>query len=311
MSTNPYQSPDPEPDCPVVRLPWRCFWQFLLASPVLKYTLLASFYVGLILLLALLVPGVGLRTIFDDLEAGLPWSVQWCALGIVLAAIVAGPLAAWLAWRQELRRISQELHYLSTRIAENPTHANLLVSRAQIYSNDTGQLDLAIADLSRAIELEPASWELYDLRADAYLEMDDCAAAGNDRTMAIVLLADTGELSGEHWHLYANRSLSHYLADDFQRALEDTGEALRLLETFDEAQPFDFARLHYERAMCHRRLGDRAAARQEFKAAHRYDRWWHLEPRKALEGLPAMLLGLGIMALTLLAIFGLAWLSIL
>jgi tetratricopeptide (TPR) repeat protein len=183
---------------------------------------------------------------------------------------------AWLSWR---RHVVQPLREITEQISREPDDPELYWARGWIYLYETGLAERATAEFSRAIELEPNAWDLYDDRADAYIAADNAEQAVLDRTRAIAIVAESGELAPEHWWLYACRASDHRLAGDNERAIDDLTEAIRLVIADAEATTRAKAVLHYRRAMAHRRSGNTASARQDFRDAHRYDPLWRLDPR--------------------------------
>jgi len=214
---------------------------------------------------------------------------------------VSGFLMCWavvwalMDWR---RRVVKPLRELTWQLSQEPENADAYVDRALVYLNRTPLVDHGIADLTKAIELEPDAWELYDLRADASRLLPNYEQAILDRTRAIAILAETGELAAEHWWLYASRGLDHELAADDDRAIADFTEAIRLLAEDEEAERVEKAILFYWRAMAHQRCGDRESAKRDFSEAHRHDRLRRYDPRswwQAMKVLPYAILIWGLL----------------
>jgi hypothetical protein len=100
MSTNPYQSPQPEPECPLVKLPRRRFWRFLQDAPALKYPLAISWGLAVLLLTYwLLFDFYADGLLPQRLAPGVPWphGLPVIALTIVATGSAIGLMAGWLA----------------------------------------------------------------------------------------------------------------------------------------------------------------------------------------------------------------------
>jgi tetratricopeptide (TPR) repeat protein len=216
----------------------------------------------------------------DALSDLMPWwrSEQTFTLLMTGSGVLTCIAVIWLmvSWR---RHVVHPLRELAIRMAQEPANADLYWVRGSIYLSETGLAKQAVAEFTRAIELEPSAWDLYDARADAHATARDDDQAILDRTRAIALLAESGELAAKHYGLYADRGLEHARAGDHQRAMADLTEAIRLLAADPEAGRVIRAILLYRRARAHQRGGNQASAHQDFREAHRYDRFWFLDPR--------------------------------
>lgn len=83
------------------------------------------------------------------------------------------------------------------------------------------QYDKALADLERAIEMDPNYAEAYSSRGRIYADLQkyEVALADLDRSI---------ELDSSSSGMYYNRGLVHYQAGDYQSALIDYGQAIKL-----------------------------------------------------------------------------------
>lgn len=119
---------------------------------------------------------------------------------------------------------------LDTCIARSPKTARFYVWRAELNSGDTNALELVIADLSHAAELEPEDAEISALLGKAYFENGDSRAA-------LVQLRQTRKRDPQN--AVVAELLPHVLlvaANDASKA-DELAEALRLVEELIMLQP--------------------------------------------------------------------------
>ena len=88
-------------------------------------------------------------------------------------------------------------------------------------SRRAGRLDLAIEQLSRAIELNPTYPEAYHYRALAYRDQRDYEKAILDHTKAI-------ELKPDYADAYQNRATAYYYQGEYVRAWADVKKCRQL-----------------------------------------------------------------------------------
>jgi tetratricopeptide (TPR) repeat protein len=136
-----------------------------------------------------------------------------------------------------------------------------LVNRG-IEKAKNGDLDGAIADFNRAIELNPKDDAPYYNRAQAKRLKKDTAGAVADYTKAI-------ELGSTNPAAYNNRGNARAENKDRDGAIADYTRAIEL-------KP-DYARAYYNRAVMKKAKGDITGAKEDFKMAHK------LEPELASE----------------------------
>jgi len=120
----------------------------------------------------------------------------------------------------------------------------------------TGDLDGALADFSRAIELNPKDDAPYYNRAQARRLKKDPAGAIDDYTHAI-------ELGSTNPAAYNNRGNARAENNDLDNAIADYTRAI-------EIKP-DYARAYYNRAVARKENGDPNGASADFRAAEKID----------------------------------------
>jgi tetratricopeptide (TPR) repeat protein len=130
-----------------------------------------------------------------------------------------------------------------------------LVNRG-IEKGKEGDLNGAIADFTRAIELNPKDDAPYYNRAQAKWLKKDAAGAIADYTRAI-------ELGSTNPAAYNNRGNARAENNDRDGAIADYTRAIEL-------KP-DYARAYYNRAMAKQAKGDAAGAKADFKTAAKLD----------------------------------------
>ncbi len=130
-----------------------------------------------------------------------------------------------------------------------------LVNRG-IQKAKKGDLDGAIADFDRAIELNPKDDAPYYNRAQAKRLKKDAAGAIADYTRAI-------ELGSQNPAAYNNRGNARAENNDWDGAIADYTRAIEL-------KP-DYARAYYNRAVAKKANGDAAGAAADFKHAQELD----------------------------------------
>jgi len=130
-----------------------------------------------------------------------------------------------------------------------------LVNRG-IEKAKNGDLDGALADFNRAIELNPKDDAPYYNRAQARRLKNDTAGAIADYTRAI-------ELGSTNPAAYNNRGNARAENNDRDGAIADYTRAIEL-------KP-DYARAYYNRAVLKKEKGDKAGAKADFKTAQKLD----------------------------------------
>jgi len=113
-------------------------------------------------------------------------------------------------------------------------------------------LDGALADFDQAIQLEPDNALAYNNRAAVYSEKGDPRHAVEEYDKAITRNPDDP-------HFYQHRAQAYRAIGDHDRAIADYGKAMTLeadKSTYYPEGAFDHARTHYERAAAYYAKGD-------------------------------------------------------
>ena len=127
--------------------------------------------------------------------------------------------------------LADSIRYYSNVIELNPTDSYLTF---MAYSNRglayffQRNLELAIEDFTRVIELEPNSPLAYNNRGGAYYEQDNLELAIEDFTRAI-------ELNPDNDQAYYNRGVVHHKQGNLDQAIEDYTRAIELNPDNDQA----------------------------------------------------------------------------
>jgi serine/threonine protein kinase/Flp pilus assembly protein TadD len=157
----------------------------------------------------------------------------------------------------ENRQYRAAIEEFNQAAAEGHETADLFHSRAvachQLFAlAGECDLELALADFSRAIELEPEAARHYQGRASVHMDL-------GQPDLALADVARATELNPEDSGTWADQGWAHLETGDFQRALADFDHALRL----DPDNPH----LISARAAAFLRLGDIGAALENWDRA--------------------------------------------
>jgi len=106
-----------------------------------------------------------------------------------------------------------------------PGHALYYSNRGDNYLNN-GNYDLAIAEYTKAIDLDPTLASLYYNRGLAYSIKEEYELAVLDYTKSI-------EIDPEYADTYNNRCRTYYLLGEYEKALPDCENALNLAPNTD------------------------------------------------------------------------------
>jgi len=118
----------------------------------------------------------------------------------------------------------------------------------QFYSNQ-GEFDSAINCFSRAIELNPANYELFKLRGDCYNKDSDTIKALSDYETSISLKSSYTDTYIARAHYY------HYTLKNYEKAIEDYNMILKINPEYDY--------VYTEKANCKLGLNDKEGAIKE------------------------------------------------
>jgi len=102
-------------------------------------------------------------------------------------------------------------------ISKSPRKARPYNNRGVIY-NMYGDIEKAIADYNKAIELEPGYYEAYSNRGAAYGEKGDLERAFPDLNKAI-------ELKNDYAQAYYNRGVAYFFKGEYAKSWEDIHKA--------------------------------------------------------------------------------------
>jgi tetratricopeptide (TPR) repeat protein len=111
--------------------------------------------------------------------------------------------------------------YFNQAVNLVPDSVTALVRRAKIYTEFGGDLDVAIADCTKAIQIDPNSAEAYRWRGIAYREQEKKKNALEDFDEAIRLAPDS-------YLVYASRGMAYFKWNDYGKAINDYTKALSL-----------------------------------------------------------------------------------
>jgi tetratricopeptide (TPR) repeat protein len=128
----------------------------------------------------------------------------------------------------------------------------------------------AIERLSAMLVREPAYEEALYSRGHCWLAVGDFEKALAD------FIAAQSEC-GDQWKYLGSIALALYALGKFDEAIENVTCALRFWE--DTPQE-DLAKLHYHRAMCYLRVGEKALADADFARANELDPAGRFAPRR-------------------------------
>ncbi len=159
--------------------------------------------------------------------------------------------------------LASQMGWASIAVETNPALGDIYPLIAQIYLErgnthaQSGNLEQAIADYSRAIELAPDFVDAYNNRGFAYARAGNLEKAFADYGQAI-------ELNPGYALVYLNRGSAYAESGDLERAIADYDRAIEL-------DP-GYALAHFNRGLVHAKTGSLEQAIQD------YDRAIELEP---------------------------------
>jgi Flp pilus assembly protein TadD len=130
-----------------------------------------------------------------------------------------------------------------------PDYALAYNNRGVAY-DDKGEVDRAIADYDRAIELKPDYAAAYNNRGVAYIHKGEVDRAIADFDRAI-------ELEPDYALAYYNRGVAYLLKGEVDRAIADFDRAIEL-------KP-DYAEAYYNRGGAYKMQGNKGQARADFE----------------------------------------------
>lgn len=188
---------------------------------------------SIILGLALVVAYIAIRPFILDTNpctSGSPYD-----RGIALD-LYGDKAAAIAAYTEDLKR--------------NPQHVEALKYRATDYT-ELGQLDLAAADLTLALQLAPGDWDALIDRGNVYLKLGQFDRAMADLTKAV-------QVNPEGWSTWQARGNAYIGHGDLDAAIDDYSRSL----TAKYPAPAQLA--YYPRGVAYLRAGRFDLAKADF-----------------------------------------------
>jgi tetratricopeptide (TPR) repeat protein len=136
-------------------------------------------------------------------------------------------------------------------VGKSPNKARPIYGRGTVY-RDRGDLDQAISDCNKAIELDPECAEAYNSRGIAYVKKDNIDQAIADYNKAIALVPEYAEA-------YNNRGAPYLKKGNFDQALADCNKAIELNPRYASA--------YYNRALVYFIIEQYAKSREDLHRA--------------------------------------------
>ena len=138
----------------------------------------------------------------------------------------------------------EAVRYWSHAIELNNDYAEALFNRGMTYEQELCKHELALADLTKAVELEPENAQFREILADTYFSLEQYEVAIEQYTEAIKL--DPSRMNSFRWRGFAHRNLEQY-----EDAISNLSHAYTEEEYFDDFE---------ELAECKHKSGDNAGA---------------------------------------------------
>jgi tetratricopeptide (TPR) repeat protein len=289
---------------------WLFLWGYYVISlvPVLglvrgRYAFMADRYTYLSSIGPFLLAGLGAAWLWEKAD-----SLRTCSREAMYGMAAAGIMLAVPLSVQTVNQIAvwkDSVSLWSFVIAEEPVRVPIAYNNRGVERRKKGQLDLALQDYTRAIELDPKNAKFYTNRGIAFGETGQMRLALEDIDRALSLDPDYADA-------YTSRGLVFAETGQFDQAIQDYTRALVLnavsvdayynrgiayermdrpglaLEDFTRAITVDPSdhQLYIERARVHGRLGhdekaledysQAIAIRPDFAAAYLYRGDWYL-----------------------------------
>jgi len=100
--------------------------------------------------------------------------------------------------------------------------------RAKLFNDGYIETSVAIADLKRALKIDPKFVAAYAVLGDVYLSLDELAEARSAYENAL-------DLSDEYAYALAQRGYIYYLEGDYDRSIEDLNHAVEIYPEYGDA----------------------------------------------------------------------------
>ncbi len=185
----------------------------------------------------------------DVIPIGEKPAARTVAIGAKLVRDVDGSVS--YSWETDEKQATKSPAASAASDASDGDLVNSGIEKAQ-----NGDLDGALADFNRAIELNPKDDAPYYNRAQARWLKKDTPGAIADFTRAI-------ELGSKNPAAYNNRGNARAETNDWDGAISDYTHAIEL-------KP-DYARAYYNRAVARKDKGDTGGAEADLQMAHKLD----------------------------------------
>ncbi len=150
------------------------------------------------------------------------------------------------------RDVDLALEDLDRAIELEPDNSLRYRQRAAAYYYHLGDFESTIEDMDRAVAADPLDPEVVHARGVFYMEHEDWDSAIADFDRAL-------ELDPRYAHVLVNRAMVLFESGSPEGALEDLSEAISM-------DPTSFARAYYFRAIIYEQIGDLESARADYEA---------------------------------------------
>lgn len=206
-----------------------------------RYTYLP--YVGLTLVLAL-----GLEAIMRN-HTYKKWVNP--ALGVAAVGLMFWMFTA----RNRIETWKDTITLFTDQIEKYPTVGLAYNNRGKFYAADQGKLDLAFADLSKGIEVDPDYPNSYLNRGNIFGIRGEHERALQDYNRAL-------QLEPNYFDAYLNRAITYSILGQFDRALQDFNQAENIQQS---------PSLYLNRAYCRLSSGDPSGSVADYSRALEYN----------------------------------------
>ena len=156
----------------------------------------------------------------------------------VAVLVLKGEILANLDGRE------QAVKYYSKGIEQSPNNERIYYARAYRWKA-LGELDQALRDLHRSLELDASHWQTYDLLSDIYRAKKNYPVAKKYATLGLNYRKDYYFYNQRGW-IHQHNDESELALQDFERAVELSPENTSVLSGLARAQ-YDLAR--YDEAL--------------------------------------------------------------
>jgi tetratricopeptide (TPR) repeat protein len=208
--------------------------------------------------------------VFDDYMTGLDrlqqgrWdeALTYCTNAIQKKERTAEAYTCVGIAKEQKGRLRQHLLPFSKSIAVDPSREEGYLDRGLLWMNEKKGLDQALADLTKAIEINPTSVAAYQSRGVVLRMKRQLPLSLNDFKRAV-------QLSPNDPLNYFNRALTYKAVMFVPFAIDDLGSALRLLPATDVIRRAD---CYTERGQLRKLIGDKRAAEADLRMARELTR---------------------------------------